>query len=175
MTRLTIGEIATRSRLSPKALRLYDRLGLLAPATVDPATGYRGYAVEQVERARLIALLRRIKMPLAEIGDLLAVAERSGREAAEELARYWDGVERGIAARRGVRVEPAWRLAATRLTKERMTYPRILGAYAAVEDWLRRNGEVIVAPAREVYPEPDWDGAAAADVVGEVAFPFASA
>ena len=35
---LTIGEFARRSLLSPKALRLYDRQGLLVPAEVDPVT-----------------------------------------------------------------------------------------------------------------------------------------
>jgi len=38
---LTIGAFAARARLSAKALRLYDRLGLLAPAHVDAANGYR--------------------------------------------------------------------------------------------------------------------------------------
>jgi PPM family protein phosphatase len=38
---MTSGEFARASRLSPKALRLYDELGLLSPAEVDPVTGYR--------------------------------------------------------------------------------------------------------------------------------------
>ena len=41
---LTIGEFARESRLSPKALRLYDQLGLLRPCRVDEWTGYRYYA-----------------------------------------------------------------------------------------------------------------------------------
>jgi protein phosphatase len=38
---MSIGEFARRSRLSPKALRLYDELGLLPPARVDEDSGYR--------------------------------------------------------------------------------------------------------------------------------------
>ena len=38
---LTIGEFARASRLSPKALRLYDELGLLRPVRVDEYSGYR--------------------------------------------------------------------------------------------------------------------------------------
>ena len=38
---MSIGEFAGRSRLSPKALRLYDELGLLPPAQVDDSSGYR--------------------------------------------------------------------------------------------------------------------------------------
>ncbi|MFD0854642.1 helix-turn-helix domain-containing protein, partial [Actinomadura adrarensis] len=63
----TIGAFARASRLSPKALRLYDDLGLLPPAHVDPSTGYRFYDPSQLERARLVAWLRRLGMPLARI------------------------------------------------------------------------------------------------------------
>ena len=42
--RMAIGEFAVAAGLTPKALRLYDELGLLRPAEVDPATGYRTYA-----------------------------------------------------------------------------------------------------------------------------------
>ncbi len=43
MELMTIGAFAERTRLSAKALRLYDRLGLLVPARVDRANGYRLY------------------------------------------------------------------------------------------------------------------------------------
>ncbi|MFD8841544.1 MerR family DNA-binding transcriptional regulator, partial [Streptomyces pseudogriseolus] len=65
MELLTIGAFAKASRLSPKALRLYDELGLLTPARVDPDTGYRRYAPQQLEQARLVAWLRRLGMPRA--------------------------------------------------------------------------------------------------------------
>ena len=48
----------------PKALRLYDSLGLLTPAHVDEVSGYRFYRPDQLERARLVAWLRRLGMPL---------------------------------------------------------------------------------------------------------------
>jgi DNA-binding transcriptional MerR regulator len=37
---MSIGEFARRSRLSPKALRVYDGLGLLSPARVDFAVPF---------------------------------------------------------------------------------------------------------------------------------------
>jgi hypothetical protein len=40
---MSIGEFAKRSQLSPKALRLYDKLGLLRPARVDADSAYRFY------------------------------------------------------------------------------------------------------------------------------------
>ena len=68
---VTIGRFADASRLSPKALRLYADSGLLEPAWVDPDSGYRYYEPAQLERASLIALLRRGGMPLAEIRAFL--------------------------------------------------------------------------------------------------------
>lgn len=94
---LTIGAFAKASRLSPKALRLYDELGLLPPARVDPDTGYRLYAPRQLEQARLVAWLRRIGMPLARIRELNGL---DGPAAAREIRAYWAGVENDVAARR---------------------------------------------------------------------------
>ena len=86
----SIGEFARRSRLSPKALRLYDRLGLLRPARVDRDSGYRWYAASQLDQARLIAGLRELGLPLAEIGSILSL---DGPAAAERLRRYWGDAE----------------------------------------------------------------------------------
>ncbi|MEU5795801.1 MerR family transcriptional regulator [Streptomyces sp. NPDC047813] len=94
---LTIGAFAARARLSAKALRLYDRLGLLAPAYVDGSSGYRYYRAAQVERARLVALLRQLDMPLARIAE---VTGAEGAEAAGLLAAYWADVEARIAGQR---------------------------------------------------------------------------
>ncbi|MER7914807.1 MULTISPECIES: MerR family transcriptional regulator [unclassified Streptomyces] len=97
MELLTIGAFARVSRLSPKALRLYDELALLRPARVDPETGYRYYAAGQLGRARLVAWLRRLGMPLAEIRAVCAL--RPG-EAAREIGAYWARVEAQTAMRR---------------------------------------------------------------------------
>ncbi len=94
---LTIGEFAGRSGLSIRALRLYDRIGLLQPAHVVPATGYRRYASRQLYAGRLIALLRRLDMPLTEITTIVSA---SGPDAAGRLADYWTAVEQRLAAQR---------------------------------------------------------------------------
>lgn len=93
----TIGAFAKASRLSQKALRLYDELGLLPPARVDPVTGYRLYAPAQLEQARLVAWLRRLGMPLARIR---AVVGMDAPDAAAEVRAYWARVESDVAARR---------------------------------------------------------------------------
>jgi protein phosphatase len=97
MEMLTIGAFAKACRLSPKALRLYDELELLRPARVDPETGYRYYAVAQLEQARLVAWLRRIGMPLARIRRVCALDDAS---AAQEIRSYWARVEAETAGRR---------------------------------------------------------------------------
>lgn len=71
LERLSIGEFSRLTWLSPKALRLYERRGLLRPDLVDEYTGYRYYLPTQSESAQLIALLRRAGMPLARIGAML--------------------------------------------------------------------------------------------------------
>lgn len=94
---LSIGVFARRSFLSMKALRLYDRLGLLTPDHVDPASGYRRYRESQLKVARLVAMLRRLDMPLAEVAQVLS-ASPAGQ--AQILSAYWDAVERRIASQR---------------------------------------------------------------------------
>jgi DNA-binding transcriptional MerR regulator len=42
---LPIGRFSQLTRLTIKALRLYDELGLLRPAYVDPDTAYRYYSL----------------------------------------------------------------------------------------------------------------------------------
>ncbi|MFI2370319.1 MerR family transcriptional regulator [Streptomyces sp. NPDC018833] len=99
---LTIGAFARVSRLSAKTLRRYDELGLLPPARVDQFTGYRYYDDAQVERARLVAWLRRIGMPLARVGRVCDLAETDKAAAAREIRAYWTQVESETSARRGL-------------------------------------------------------------------------
>jgi DNA-binding transcriptional MerR regulator len=68
---MSIGEFASASRLSQRALRLYGEKGLLPPSWVDPASGYRYYRVDQLQAATRIALLRRAGMSLVEIRAFL--------------------------------------------------------------------------------------------------------
>ena len=83
---VSIGEFARRTRLTPKALRLYHRIGLLRPAAVE-GNGYRLYDPAQVRRGQLIGLLRGADLSLAEVGAILGDLDRSPERAAETLAR----------------------------------------------------------------------------------------
>jgi PPM family protein phosphatase len=92
----TIGAFARAAGLTPKALRLYDQSGLLRPAAVDPDSGYRLYDPVQLRHARLVAELRRIGMPLAEIRTVCGLGPP---EAAGAVAAYWAGVSADTAQR----------------------------------------------------------------------------
>lgn len=94
---LSIGTFARRSRLSPKALRLYDRLGVLTPARVADHNGYRLYTEDQLETARLVGLLRRLQMPLAQVRRVVAAPPDEQRAL---LDSYWAEVEGRVAAQR---------------------------------------------------------------------------
>ena len=118
---IPIGEFATVSLLSQKALRLYGENGLLPPAWVDPDNGYRYYRLEQLHDATLIALLRRAGMPLAEIRSFLrdTSLERIDayeRQVADEFA------ERRRALRYVKRIleeEPMYDVLTTRVGEQR--------------------------------------------------------
>lgn len=68
---LPIGRFSRLCRSSVKALRHYEREGLLHPAHVDPDSGYRYYAVAQALEAERIRVLRSLDLPIAEIRELL--------------------------------------------------------------------------------------------------------
>ena len=65
---MPIGIFSRMTGLSHRALRLYADRGLLPPARVDETTGYRYYDVHSIRAAEMIRLLRRLGVPLGEMG-----------------------------------------------------------------------------------------------------------
>ena len=96
---MSIGQFAKASRLSLKALRLYDHKDLLKPHRIDVHTGYRYYDEGQLERARMILLMRSIDMPLDKIKEVLAAPKSTSSNLVEH---YWGDVE--VRIRHGRRV-----------------------------------------------------------------------
>jgi len=68
----SIGEFSRATGLTIKALRFYHEEGLLVPAQIDAATGYRYYAPRQVETARTVMQLRELQIPVKDIQRVLA-------------------------------------------------------------------------------------------------------
>lgn len=68
---LTIHQMAERTGVTIRALRYYDKIGLLPPGAVSPA-GYRLYGPAELERLQQILFFRELEFPLAEIKAILA-------------------------------------------------------------------------------------------------------
>ena len=81
-----IGRFSQVCRLTVKALRHYDELGVLVPAHIDEASGYRYYSLAQAADAERIRLLRSLGMPLDEVRGVLRAPSRQAR--AELLAAH---------------------------------------------------------------------------------------
>ncbi|MBD3266291.1 MerR family transcriptional regulator, partial [bacterium] len=67
----SISECSRITSLSIKALRIYHEKGLLVPAVVDRATGYRYYSSENIQKAQVIRQLRDMQFGLDDIKGLL--------------------------------------------------------------------------------------------------------
>jgi DNA-binding transcriptional MerR regulator len=76
---LTIGDFSRATFLSVKTLRHYHRVGLLEPNDVDPGTGYRRYASNQIPTAQVIRRFRDLDMPLEDIGSVLRAPDQATR------------------------------------------------------------------------------------------------
>ena len=68
---MRIGEVAAFFNVSVKALRVYEKMGILNPVKVDEKTGYRYYTAEQVKQLDAVLELRELGFSLAEIQKLL--------------------------------------------------------------------------------------------------------
>jgi DNA-binding transcriptional MerR regulator/effector-binding domain-containing protein len=79
---LSIGEFARHGRVSVRMLRHYDAIGLLRPARVDPATGYRYYDAAQLRRLHRAVALKELGFTLEQVRSVLdeqvSVAELRG-------------------------------------------------------------------------------------------------
>ena len=74
-----IGAFGQLSGLSVETLRHYHQVGLLVPAEVDERTGYRRYRMSQLPRARSLAALRDVGMPLDQVAELLTLPDPAAR------------------------------------------------------------------------------------------------
>lgn len=114
---MEIGKFAAASRLSIDALRHYDEVGLLKPASIDPRTSYRRYGADQLPDARLVCHLRGVDLPVDEVRAVLRAGDDPGQvqqilqRHRMRLAQRADALEKMMStseafADRGVPVPP---------------------------------------------------------------------
>ncbi len=68
---IPIGKMATANKVTIATLRLYDQMGLLKPAFIDPDSGYRYYTIQQTSRLDFIRYMRELGLSLADIQSIL--------------------------------------------------------------------------------------------------------
>ena len=88
---VSVGRFAAMTHLSVKTLRHYHETGLLEPAEVDPHTGYRYYALEQLPTAQLIRRLRDLLMPVADVRAVIGADSTAERDSL--IAAHIDRLE----------------------------------------------------------------------------------
>jgi len=68
---MRIGEIAGFFNVSAKAIRIYEKMGIIKPVKVDPKTKYRYYSADQVQQLNALLDLKELGFSLSEIKKLL--------------------------------------------------------------------------------------------------------
>jgi DNA-binding transcriptional MerR regulator len=138
---LKVGEFSGLGQVTIKSLYLYDRLGLLRPARVDPLTGYRLYSLDQLPRLNRILALKDLGFSLSEVARLLH-EDPSPAEMRGMLRLKRAESEREIAEAQGrlARVEARLR----QIERE--------GAPPAHDVVLKEVGPMRVASSRRVEP-----------------------
>jgi DNA-binding transcriptional MerR regulator len=90
-----IGDFSRMTHLSVKALRFYHDQGLLEPARIDPATGYRFYDPRQVPVAQVIRRFRDLEMPLDQVKAVLRAPDVETRT--KEIIAHLTAMEQKLA------------------------------------------------------------------------------
>lgn len=116
---LTIGEVADKTGLTPKAIRLYERRGL-TPSPARTQAGYREYDDHDVAVLAFIQQARALGLGLEEIGEILDL-QRKGEQPCgrviELLDRHVREIDRAMAALRTLRASLVRTRNAARETK----------------------------------------------------------
>ena len=91
---LKIGEVADFFQISVKAVRIYEKKGIITPAYIDPESGYRYYTPDQLHQLAALLELKALGFSLDEIKDVM-VGESSKEvlyKAMQEKLRNWENL-----------------------------------------------------------------------------------
>lgn len=87
---MLIGEIADFFGVSRKAIRIYEKKGIIKPVKVDTQSGYRYYSAEQVQQLNALLELKALGFSLDEIKTVL-----DGETSKEQLLRVLEKKQQG--------------------------------------------------------------------------------
>src|SRR5262245_30871110 len=164
---LTIGEFSKMTYLSVKALRHYHDVGLLEPAAVADATGYRHYTPDQVTTAQAIRRFRDLDMPIDEVRHVLGAPDLAARNQAilVHLERMHDRLAETQATVESLQAlltqEPAPRdpVEIRRLPSVRAITLTETVSFDGCSDWLEPTLAAMRADAERAGLAPGTDGA----------------
>lgn len=86
---LKIGELAAFSGVSPKALRMYEKMNIIVPARVDEENGYRYYSPDQVKQVEALLEWKDLGFTLKEIKKIM-----SGRCSEDDVSLLIDAKQK---------------------------------------------------------------------------------
>lgn len=144
---LKIGEFSKLSRVSIRMLRHYDEIGLLAPETIDPFTGYRYYSEAQLIAANRITALKELGFSLAGISELLACWDDRAALERQLLLKRAEALAEAAEAERRLRLLDT---AIERLRKDETTMK--------YDVTVKTLPERYVASVRQIIPSYDLEG-----------------
>ncbi|HEU4947322.1 MAG TPA: MerR family transcriptional regulator [Kribbella sp.] len=176
---VTIGEFSRLTHLSVKTLHHYHEIGLLAPARIDPSSGYRHYETGQVPVAQLIHRLRDLRMPLAQVREVVEAPDLTARD--QTLRAHLDQMEGELV--RTQQVVASLRAMLTLPVAELKVEYRFVPAFRAytvtdrvdradIDEWcystFGRLGQVAAEQGITATPGATYDDEFFTDDVGEV-------
>jgi DNA-binding transcriptional MerR regulator/effector-binding domain-containing protein len=173
---LKISDFARLAGVSPKALRIYDEMGILKPSAVDRWTSYRYYSISQLAALNRILALRDLGFSLDQIAALLrdglppAVVRELLRAREQELRNHLSDeqarLQRIQARLRSLEQEdhmPEYEIVLKNVAPMRVaalsgTIPNFSGLEAQWDklyDYLRPHGVPWSIPNLIIWHEPD--------------------
>ena len=166
---MAIGDFSRATHLSIKTLRHYHRVGLLAPADIDPDSGYRRYTTGQIPTAQVIRRFRDLDMPIDDIRAVLRAPDLRTRNQliSAHLARLEEGLARtqeAVSSLRDLladpsavapvshrRVEATHAAAITAVVATGDLLPWFLGALGELYATLDARGVIASGPSGGIY------------------------
>ena len=143
---LKIGEFSKLSHLTIKALRFYEKEGLLKPAFVDEWNNYRFYETSQLETAARIKSYRQLDLSVEEIKAVFSGADVKEilQIKAESLTREKHGIESRLSIIKSILEEKDMKYQVTeKEIPEKIVYSAetVLKSYSDIMQWIPSVGE----------------------------------
>ena len=188
---LKIGDFSKLARVTVKALRYYDELGLLKPVNVDQFTGYRYYSATQLTQLYRIIALKDMGLSLEEISrllrddvsvshilDLLHVKQEEQKQKLEAEAERLKRVEEWLIQVEKEGKMPDYEIVLKKISPQKVVAIReILPNYSAtgqlfqkIAPYVYKSGSQMTGPPLLIIYDEEFKER---DVDIEVAFPIA--